>query len=118
MNVQTDIDASLRKLRWRRVRALAAVPLAFLVFLIPAVVRFKSGRANVVFGGAVAAVTFLGMCGCWLHAVFSRCPRCSHLFYIRGVFGNVFARRCSHCGLALKAQKDNGDGHIKARLGA
>jgi len=35
-----------------------------------------------------------------LHGAY-RCPACHRLFHIRGLFNNVFATRCMHCGLPL-----------------
>ncbi len=33
---------------------------------------------------------------------FARCPACRGYFHVRGMSGNIFAKKCMHCGVALK----------------
>ncbi len=33
---------------------------------------------------------------------FARCPACRGYFHVRGMSGNIFAKKCMNCGVALK----------------
>jgi predicted membrane chloride channel (bestrophin family) len=35
---------------------------------------------------------------------FSRCPACREYFHVRGMTGNLLARKCMHCGVPLKGE--------------
>lgn len=52
------------------------------------------GALFAMFAIWVAAIIVAGMRWQWF-----RCPRCGRPFHRRGLFGNVFSRRCLNCGL-------------------
>jgi hypothetical protein len=35
---------------------------------------------------------------------FARCPACRGYFHVRGMNGNIFAKKCMNCGVALKQE--------------
>src|SRR3954453_10491004 len=62
-----------------------------------------SERAFPITAGVwVAAMMVTG----WSLALW-KCPRCSHRFGLRGLYGNLFTRKCLHCGLRRYAVHDS-----------
>jgi hypothetical protein len=91
---------SLRKIR--RLRKWWVVAISMLML---SVALFYVGPWSIV----VREIIMLGGVGVYgiatLMVVFSRCPRCGHLFHNVLGFRNPFSRLCGHCGLPV-----DGDG--------
>jgi hypothetical protein len=90
-------DAALTKLRSRR-RAFYVYLLSF-VFLPIGVSRLgiTERSAILLFGGWASGAA---ACSAWL--MLSRCPKCRHLFHVKGESGsNPWAKACVNCGLQL-----------------
>jgi predicted RNA-binding Zn-ribbon protein involved in translation (DUF1610 family) len=71
---------------------------------------------------AVADVLFYVLAPIWLVGTLItasklaafRCPRCGQHFYLKGLVGNGFARRCMHCRLPVGAE-DPPEGNAPTR---
>ena len=96
MTAGREIDEGLARVRRRRALLIAvgaSLPIALGVFFLA---PWPRGVREGIVLAWIAAYSLATM----LH-VFSRCPRCGHLFHsVRG-FHNPFAPRCRGCGLSI-----------------
>jgi hypothetical protein len=77
---------------------LAGVPIMAIVGVLLRLPRFALA-IGMVWSGAFVVLA--------LKVSTSRCPRCGNLYHVRwGIGGNVWSRRCMHCGLALRGEVD------------
>jgi hypothetical protein len=96
---QERITASLKRIRTFRkslgVIVLGFIPLVYLLYLmeLPEWLFFSIGIAWVCLGVIIELIVG-----------FSRCPACRGYFHVRGMAGNIFARKCMNCGVPLKEQ--------------
>ncbi len=96
---QQRIHAGLRRIRLLRtglgVIAMAFVPLVYLLYVLELPIKiFMSIGAGWVCLGVIIEL-IIG---------FSRCPSCRGYYHVRGMSGNIFARKCMNCGIPLKGQ--------------
>jgi hypothetical protein len=89
----------------RRWRAILVVPCAFGLFLGAGLLRSWMVSVEPVVVATVGVLGFVGIMFCWFQLVFSKCPACGKLFFIRGFYGNVFSRRCLHCRFDARRSK-------------
>ena len=74
------------------------------LLFLPATALISIGLASLGAPRAVAAIVAIVWLGLWAANAFwlarFRCPACRKLFFIYGPLGigNVWARRCCHCG--------------------
>ena len=98
MNVPISYAAAWQTYRKRRVAFMAAVfsfaVLLALVGLVPTPALFAS------YWWTVAPFFFVWFTIAGFRLTYWHCPRCNKPFFTRLLWGNLFARRCLHCGLA------------------
>ena len=94
-NTQTEYTGELKAIRKKRM---------FLWFVfasyIPAIVlafTVGSGQATAI---VIAIIWLIGSGVGGVMVSFSRCPRCSELFHMRGI-STSWGRYCRHCNLKL-----------------
>ena len=93
---QPQVETALR-----RIRSLHVVLTAVLIGYIPAVfILYVMQLPELLIIAASVLFILLGI-GTALVIGFARCPSCNNHFHVRGMTGNVFVRRCLHCGVAL-----------------
>ncbi|KAF0219529.1 MAG: hypothetical protein FD174_1989 [Geobacteraceae bacterium] len=96
---QERINAGLKRIRTFRkslgVIVLGFIPVVYLLYLLELDewLFMSLGVAWVCLGVVIELV--IG---------FSRCPACRGYFHVRGMTGNIFARKCMNCGVPLKPQ--------------
>ncbi len=96
---QQRINAGLKRLRFLRrslgVIVITFVPVVYLLLImdVPERIIMTIGITMVCLGVVIELV--IG---------FSRCPACKNFFHVRGMSGNIFARKCMNCGIPLKQQ--------------
>ena len=68
------------------------IPLIFITYLLQLPEWFIICCAvSLIFGGVTVA----------FRIGYSRCPLCNERYHVRGMSGNIFVRKCMHCGIEL-----------------
>lgn len=93
----------LKKLRQRPAWCLASV-----LVLGPVTVLKEQGSGSLgAVGSYVQLVALSWVVMAAVLWVLSVCPRCKNMFFVSGLRGNPFSRRCMNCGLPLYTVRDN-----------
>lgn len=96
-----DTDQNAARPPLHRISTLHRVMLGILIGYIPLVfLLYLAQLPEWLIIGAAVVLVCMGMVVAFAIG-YSRCPACGQFFHVRGMSGNIFVRKCLHCGLPL-----------------
>lgn len=95
--MKNTISTKLNRVRRRRFRSFASLPLVMLAVIIISENFSYEYTVLTIIIGTLVILYF------WITQYFTICPRCSKTFFLKGLFyGNMFSGKCLNCKISLK----------------